>query len=319
MNGNVQLIKQVGLVTYSGLLDLKPDEQALIVAMAKLGIESVAVAWDEVQVDWAVFAGLVMRTAWNYHEQPEAFRAWLDRVAQAGVPVWNAPETIRWNMEKTYLRELAQQGVTVVPTVWLEQGETAVLADILAEQGWTEAVVKPVISASAYETWLVAEPVRAFTEPVEVAASTGSAADQARFEKMVAQRALMVQQKMPIEQGEWSLVFLGGVYSHAVLKKPQAGDFRVQEEHGGSTVLAAAPAWMIQQAEQVLAAAASSTSTGSTSTGSVSLYARVDGVVVNGRFVLMELELIEPALFLGLAAGSVERFAAQIAARLREK
>jgi hypothetical protein len=139
---------------------------------------------------------------------------------------------------------------------------------------------------------------------------------------MLAQRALMVQQKMPIEQGEWSLVFLGGEFSHAVLKRPAVGDFRVQEEHGGSTVLADAPAWMVTQAERVLAAATSSASTSSAtgaSTSSAALYARVDGVVVNGRFVLMELELIEPALFLGLAAGSVERFAAQIAARLREK
>ncbi|MCZ7672088.1 MAG: hypothetical protein M5U34_35675 [Chloroflexi bacterium] len=119
-------------------------------------------------------------------------------VEQAGVPLWNAPQIIRWNMEKTYLRELAQQGVAIVPTVWLEKGEAPILADILAAQNWSEAVVKPVISASGQGAW-----VTTVTEPVAVVTATGSvtAADQSRFEKMVAQRAVMVQQRMPIEQG----------------------------------------------------------------------------------------------------------------------
>lgn len=288
--------KTIGLVTYSGLLDLTPDERALAAALAELDVAAVAVAWDEARVDWAAFAGLVVRCAWNYHERPFAFRVWLDRVERAGVPLWNAPQTIRWNMEKTYLHDLAQRGVAIVPTVWLEKGETAVLANILIEQGWTEAVVKPVISASAYETW-----VTALTEPVQV-----GAVDQDRFEELLARKALMVQQKMPIEQGEWSLVFLGGEYSHAVLKRPQSGDFRVQEEHGGSSTLAEPPEWLSEQAKQVL------------KTVPDCLYARVDGMDINGRFVLMELELIEPALFLGLAAGSVERFAEQLVKRLND-
>ena len=285
--------KTIGLVTYSGLMAMTPDERALMAALATLGVDSVAVAWDDGQVDWAAFDGLVVRSAWNYHERPFAFQSWLDEVEQASVPLWNAPDVVRWNMEKTYLRDLAQQGVAIVPTVWVVQGEAPVLANILIEQGWTEAVVKPVISASAYETW--------------VTTSTGTVAvtDQSRFEKMVAQRAVMVQQKMPIEQGEWALIFLGGTYSHAVLKRPAVGDFRVQEEHGGSSTLTEPPKWMIEQAKKVQAVFDC-------------LYARVDGMDINGRFILMELELIEPALFLGLAAGSVGWFAEQIAKRLND-
>jgi glutathione synthase/RimK-type ligase-like ATP-grasp enzyme len=198
---NTDFLQRVGLVTYSGLLDLKPDERALAAALAELGVAATAVAWDDPRVDWAAFTGLVVRSAWNYHERPFAFKAWLAEVEQAGVSLWNAPETIRWNMEKTYLRDLARQGVAVAPTVWLEQGETAVLADILAEQGWTEAVVKPVISASAYETWLVTELVEvtpksveavtnlveAVTEPVEVTASTGSASTLDRLTALLRQ------------------------------------------------------------------------------------------------------------------------------------
>jgi glutathione synthase/RimK-type ligase-like ATP-grasp enzyme len=286
---NTDSLKRIGLVTCQKYMDMTPDEQALMLALADLGIEAAAVAWDDPQVDWGGYGGLFVRTVWNYHEHPEAFREWITAVEQMNVPVWNAPEIICWNMEKTYLQDLAQQGVAIVPTVWVEKGKVSDLADILVEQGWEEAVVKPVISASAYETWVTGVETAVF--------------DQSRFEKMVMQRAVMVQQKMPIEQGEWSLIFLGGRYSHAVLKRPAAGDFRVQEEYGGTSTQAQPPESLIEQARQI-------------PTVSDSLYVRVDGMDVNGRFILMELELIEPYLFLDLAVGSVEKFAAQILTNL---
>jgi glutathione synthase/RimK-type ligase-like ATP-grasp enzyme len=287
----------IGLVTCVGWMEMTPDEQALMAALAELGIESTAVAWDDSSVDWGAFDGLLIRTIWNYYEQPDAFRAWLDVVEQAGVPLWNSAQIVRLNMEKTYLRDLAQQGVAIVPTVWLEQGEVPVLANILSEQGWQEAVVKPVISISAMDTW--------------VTPSTGSvtlAADQARFEKLLAKQAMMVQQRMSIEQGEWSIIFLGGEYSHAVLKRPQDGDFRVQEEYGGTSTLMSPPGTLIEQARHALENA----STGSAQAVPDILYARVDGLDVNGRFVLMELELIEPYLFLEMAEGAVARFAQKL-------
>ena len=296
---NSESRSRIGLVTCQKYMEMTPDEQALIRVLAEFGVQAVPVAWDDARVDWAAYDGLVVRTAWNYHEKPEAFGVWLAVVEQAGVPLWNAPQVIRWNMEKTYLRELAQQGVAIVPTVWLEQGEVPVLANILTEQNWTEAVVKPVISASATETWVTA------TSTGSTSTSSVGTIEQSRFEKMLGKMGVMVQQKMPIEQGEWSLIFLGGAYSHAVLKRPATGDFRVQEEHGGSSTVTEPPESLIEQARQVQAVFDC-------------LYARVDGMVVNGRFILMELELIEPALFLGLAAGSVERFAEQIKKRLND-
>ena len=289
---NTDFLKRIGLVTCEKYLDMTPDEQALRLALAELGVEAVAVAWDDQQVDWTRFDGLLVRTIWNYHEQPFAFRSWLAEIEQAGVPVWNSVPTIQWNMEKTYLRELAERGVAVVPTVWLEKGETAVLSQILAEQGWTEAVVKPVISASAIDSWLTASTTSA--------SSVTEITDQPRFEELLARKALMVQQKMPIEQGEWSLMFFGGTYSHGVLKRPAEGDFRVQDEYGGTFALLEPPASLVAQARQIL------------ETVPGTLYARVDGMDINGRFILMELELIEPYLFLDLEDGSVERFAEKL-------
>lgn len=286
--------KVIGFVTCQKYMDMTPDEQALKLALAELGIQAVAVAWDDPEVDWSAFVGLLIRTIWNYHEQPEAFRSWLAAVEQAGVPVWNKVHTIRWNMEKTYLRDLAQLGLSVVPTVWLEKGETAVLANILSEEGWTEAVVKPVISASAYETWITNSKM--------------TVSDQARFDKLVAQMAVMVQQKMPIEQGEWSLMFFAGEYSHGVLKRPKDGDFRVQEEYGGTSILTTAPDYLIEQAKHLLETAVPDT-----------LYARIDGLELNGRFVLMELELIEPYLFLTFTEGAVERLAGLIEQALKNQ
>ena len=289
---NADILKRIGLVTCQKYMEMTPDEQALRLALADFGIEAVAVAWDDQMVDWTRFDGLLVRTIWNYHEQPTAFRSWLAEIEQADVPLWNNVSTIRWNMEKTYLQDLADRGVAVVPTVWLEKGETAVLSHILAEQGWTEAVVKPVISASAIDSWV--------TDLSQVAV------DKSRFEELLARKALMVQQKMPIDQGEWSLLFFGGEYNHGVMKRPKNGDFRVQEEYGGTSTLTEAPDYLIEQAQQVL------------KTVPGTLYARVDGMDINGRFVLMELELIEPYLFLTFTNGAVEKFAEKIIQKMNE-
>ncbi len=111
---NTGFLKVIGLVTCQKYLDMTPDEQALRLSLAELGVEAVAVAWDDTKVDWTRFDGLVVRTIWNYHEQPTAFRSWLAEIEQVGVAVWNNVPIIRWNMEKTYLRDLADRGVNIL-------------------------------------------------------------------------------------------------------------------------------------------------------------------------------------------------------------
>ena len=188
--------------------------------------------------------------------------------------------------ENAYQRHLAARGVATVPTVWLERGADADLGGLLAERGWAEAVVKPAISASARETWV--------TSP-----SSGRT-DQGRFRALLLAGDALVQPVVPEVRrtGEWSLIFLGGAFSHAMLKRPREGDFRVQEELGGSALREEPSPALVQQARQALAAAPAPC-----------LYARVDGVERDGRLVLMELELIEPVLYFGADPGAADRFA----------
>ena len=237
-------------------------------------------------MNWARFASAVIRSTWDYHLEPERYAVWLRRCARDGVNLWNRPATVLENMNKRYLADLAGAGVEVVAMEYLERGQPQSVRAILERRGWHQVVVKPAVSASAFGTW------RTSIERADV--------DQARLDREVAERSLLVQPFVDeiVSQGEWSLVFFGGEYSHAILKRPAAGDFRVQEELGGHAVPAEPPSAVIEQARAILGRVPAPL-----------LYARVDGVERNGRFVLMEVEINEPFLYIGSSPGAAARLA----------
>lgn len=282
----------VALATGAAWPELAPDDRLLLLALAEHGIAAAPAVWDDPRVAWDDFEAVVVRSCWDYHHRPDRFEDWTRRLEAAGVPVWNPPELLRWNMRKTYLVELAAAGVATVPTRFLEPAAAPELDAVLSAAGWKDAVVKPVVSASAHETWR---------------ARQGRAGDGDRFRRLVARMPVMVQPYLrEIEQeGEWSFCFFGGAFSHAVVKRPKPGDFRVQADLGGRSQLAAPPAGLVEQAAAALAAAPAGT-----------LYARVDGCVLGGTLHLMELELLEPGLFLALAPGAPDRFARAVVAAL---
>jgi glutathione synthase/RimK-type ligase-like ATP-grasp enzyme len=278
-------VTRVALVTCRAYPQLAEDDRLLRDALMDRGVAAEPVVWDEAAVEWAGFDAVVIRSTWDYHLQAEAFDAWISGLERSGVPLWNPPEVLRWNSRKTYLRELETAGIPTVPTRFIEQGG-APLASVLRETGWDEVVVKPVVSASAYETWR--------------ASRATLAQDAARYARLVAEGAVMVQPFLSgiMTDGEWSLCFFAGRYSHAVLKRPRPGDFRVQADHGGEYTSAQASRQLVAEAEAALRAA-----------GRPTLYARVDGCVMDGTFRLMELELLEPGLFLATDTGAADRFA----------
>lgn len=285
---------RLALVTYSGLPGLSEDDRLVVGPLAARGISAEPAAWDDPAVEWDSYDALVVRSTWNYHRSFDAFRAWIDRVEALGVPLWNPAALLRWNASKTYLRDLVGRGVRVLPTHWVERGSATDLAEVLAGEGWSDAVVKPAISASAYETW-------------RVAARRLRVEDDSRFRGLTGEGDVMVQPFLPelARDGEWSMIFLAGEYSHAVLKRPRRGDFRVQHEHGGTAEACAPPGHLTAAAREITAAVPAPW-----------LYARVDGCEVAGQFVLVELEMLEPSLFLASAASAAERFADAIAQRL---
>jgi len=278
------------LATCESIPDLTEDDQALIAPLAKRGIEARPAVWSDASVPWSAAEAVLIRSCWDYHLRLEEFMGWIASLEQAGVRVWNPAAMLRWNADKTYLRDLERKGIPIVPTLWPEAEIR--LQQELRRQRWKKAVVKPKVSATAYRT------------VVTSADDTNEA--QALADDLLRGPGVMVQEFMEevSTRGEWSLVFFSGQFSHAVVKTPQAGDFRVQHDFGGSEHSAQPPDSVIQAASRAIAAVES-----------VPLYARVDGVESGGQFLLMELELIEPVLFLKLAEGAADRFAEVIVAR----
>jgi hypothetical protein len=179
--------------------------------------------------------------------------------------------------------------------VWVERGAQIDLATLLRDHGLDAAVIKPVISLSAYKTWR--------TSLAE------AQAHQAAFDQLVAEQGVMVQAFIAdvTTQGELSLVFLGGSYSHTVCKRPRDGDFRVQADFGGTRAAMVPPAHVLAQAQAIVELVREPL-----------LYARVDGIDVGDRFLLMELELIDPVLFFAYDHAAPQRFAEALARTLRD-
>jgi len=246
-----------------------------------------AVPWRRPDVDWDRYEAVVIRSTWDYHKDPQAFLAVLEGIDRSRARLANPLSLVRWNLRKTYLRDLAARGIPIVPTHWGQGLEAAALTKLFDVLQTEDLVVKPVVSASAGDTF------RLRRGDAEGMAGT--------LEAIFRERAYMAQPFMPqmVEEGEYSLFYFGGVQSHTVQKVPKAGDFRVQEEHGAVIQAVAASAALAAWGRRVVQAVTPPP-----------LYARVDGVRdAAGGFALMELELIEPALYLRKDPGAARRFA----------
>ena len=286
----------IAFATYAADPEIQADDLPLAEALLQRGAIAVAQVWDDPAVDWTAFDAIVLRSTWDYFVKAERFRDWLDAREREGTRILNPLPAVRWNMDKRYLRDLEGRGVSIVPTHWVNQGERADLATILWDRGWDEVVVKPAISGAAHETWRVTPE--------------NAPASDARIHALAASGAVLVQPFLrEIERdGEWSLLFFGGRYSHAARKRPRAGDFRVQSQFGGLYSAEQPPKTALDAAHQVIATTLELAGLTATELP----YARVDGCIVDGRFLLMELEIIEPSLFFGQSPAAAARCAASI-------
>ena len=281
----------IGFATSEEHPELTPEDRAVREALAAREIDAQPLVWSATDPSRVAHDLVVIRSCWDYHHRPGEFLAWADALAARGVRVLNSPATLRRNAHKSYLVELANAGAVVIPTQLIRAGAGIELADVARALGSDAVVIKPAVSASSFHTTRL---------DVRDAHSEGV------FRAAVAARDMLVQPFVDaITQGELSIVFLNGTFSHAVIKRARDGDFRVQEEYGGITTAITPPLSVIAQAESVLRMLDAG-----------SLYARIDGIDAGGRFTLAEAELIEPYLFLSSSDGAVDRFAAAIAARL---
>lgn len=260
-------------------------------ALAREGMEAVPTAWTAHvdTVEGLRDAALVLPLlAWGYHADHASWLRACDTWARAGIAMANPPAVLAWNSNKRYLEGFARSGIAVPPTTWTDAVTQAQVDALFDATGAAQVIVKPTVSAGAYRTLRLRRGDALHEAPVGAA---------------------MLQPYLPtIEtEGETSLLFFGGRFSHAVNKRPAAGDFRVQFQYGGQyTVLDAPPAGAMALAERVLA-----------SVDAPLLYARVDTVPdADGRWMLMELELVEPDLYLGVDPHGGAGFAAAVRAFL---
>lgn len=269
------------------------EEGLLIEGLRARGLRAERRSWSDPDFDWSSTRGAILRSTWDYFHRPAEFRDWLRR-ARGATRLINAPALLDWNLDKRYLADLARAGVSVVPTHYVERGSGAALASVMVRHGWSEVVFKPVVSGGARLTYRTDLAAAARMETV--------------FSRCVAAEAMLVQPFQPdvLRNGELSLIVIGGRFTHAVRKRARRGDFRVQDDHGGTVHAHAATAEEMDFAESAVAGCPEPPA-----------YARVDAVRDPvGALCVMELELIEPELFFRFHEPAARALADQVAALL---
>jgi hypothetical protein len=282
---------RVALVTMSNLDQDDFDQAPLAAALAARGHASAVAAWDDANVAWESFDAALLRSTWDYHHRRDEFLAWAERAA-ARTRLFNPPADVRWNSHKFYLARLEEAGVPIVPTEFLARGSSCDLAALLDRRGWSEAVIKPAVSADSFAT--------------ERAVRDRLADGERHLAEHLPQRDMLVQAYMPavVEPGERCLVAIDGALSHAVRKRSKFLGGRHAGPEGVPVAIAADEA---AAASRILAALEPTP-----------LYARIDLVRdTDGVPRLMELELVEPSLFFEARPESAAALVAALERRVR--
>lgn len=279
---------RVALLSIDDLSDFVADDELVVEPLRSLGHTAEFVPW-QASLDWRDFGGVIIRTTWDYQNHLPAFLRVLQQIEKQ-TRLANPLEIVKWNADKSvYLQDLEARGARIIPTIWsdnrIERPEVKRWFDQLETD---EIVIKPGIGANAQDTFRI----KRGTEDVETLRTT------------FAGRSYMVQRFMSgiVDEGEFSLFYFNGEYSHAILKTPKPGDFRVQEEHGGLIQPIEPPAHLLATGEKILRHISPAL-----------LYARADFVrTADNEFALGELELIEPSMYLRNAEHAPQMFAEAI-------
>ncbi len=253
----------------------------------KIGWSVEEVSWRNRDVDWNQYEVIVIRSPWDYQQNPDAFLDVLEDIEQSTAVLENSLELVNWNIDKRYLRDLENKGIEIVPSLWREHFDPDEWPNFFEKLKSNEIIIKPTISAGADDTFRIRE-----SEKEEYSSKLSS---------IFSDRPFMVQPFMDniISEGEFSVFFFGDTYSHTILKTPKAKDFRVQEEHGGRLKTVDPEERLLQSARKLLDVITP-----------LPLYSRMDYVrTENNTFAVMELELIEPSLYFNMDPESPQRFA----------
>ncbi len=274
----------IGLLTCERLKELTLADQKIQAMLISHGLTVDALVWDDEKIDWTKYDLLIFRNTWDYYEKEVAFMEWLDRIEKLKIPTQNTLKTVKNNVHKYYLRDFEKMGIDILPTIFIDKNASFNLA-FLIPNSWDKAVIKPAFSAGSYLT--------------DIASKDNLDEQTMKYNEIGKNKDLLLQKFMPEIQslGETSLLFFNKKFSHAVCKTPKAGDFRIQSQFGGMYQPTTVSDNVLAQAQKIV-----------DTIDDELLYARVDGIVIGDKLYLMELELIEPDLYLDHHADAYESF-----------
>jgi glutathione synthase/RimK-type ligase-like ATP-grasp enzyme len=282
-------MKRCAFLTLDKKGDYCIDDEQAVRPLTAFGWQVSTLSWRQTAVPWTDFDAVIIRSTWDYWNDVAAFLKVLERIDRE-TRLANPLELVRWNLEKTYLRDLQARAVRIVPTIWPKSIRAERWVDFFDRMQSDELVIKPVIGANGEDACRVSR-----TDPLE---------RLEQIETLFRGRAAMVQRFMPhiLDEGEYSLFYFNGNLSHAILKVPVDAEFRSQEEHGAEILSVEPEQHLLEAGEQAVVALPGAP-----------LYARIDFVRNDaGKFALMELELIEPSMYLRTNEAASATFARAI-------
>ena len=282
--------RRLAFLSTDSLDDFVCDDEVAIPALAASGWAVDTVSWLDDAVRWGDYDLVIVRSPWDYQRDPERFLDVLRQIDRSSSRLANPLAAMRWNLDKRYLLALADAGVAVVPTIAGKRLDRRRLETLAAETGWRELVVKPVVGANADHTYRLRWPAAdGDLDSVLASHRDGAWLAQPFVDSIV-------------EEGEYSLFYFADDFSHAILKTPAHGDFRVQEEHGGRIRAVSADESLLGAGRSVMRALPTDL-----------LYARVDlARGASGEWLLMEVEIVEPSLYFRMESGAPVRFATAV-------
>ena len=271
------------------------EEAILAKALEANGINAERANWSDPDVDWAAADAAIFRSTWDYFDRFDEFKKWFDETSKK-IRFINAPETLLWNMDKHYLQDLEAKGLSIVPSLFMKKGSKQSLAEVCAKTDWQEFILKPCVSGCARHTYRINQ--------------SDISAHESILNELLQNEGMMLQEfhSSIMEQGEVSHMVMGGRYTHSILKKAKSGDFRVQDDFGGSVVSYEANAEEIVFAEKCFQ-----------NLSPMPLYGRVDIMWnADGKLMISELEVIEPELWFRYHPAAANRLAEAVLEYLKE-
>ena len=290
---------KIAYITYSGIGKYLPannfnEIEDMLPLLQSKGFDITAAIWDDPTVDWTKYNVALLKTPWDYHFKYEEFKNWLNKIEAIGIKLLNDFNMVRWNMDKHYLKEISSAGFDVIPSFFIDKGWNGELLLFFNALQTEQLIIKPCVSAGSKNTIILHKD--------------NCLREKSVVSSLVAESDYIIQPLMPqIQDGEWSFIFFNGRYSHTIIKKPKAGDFRVQQHFGGTIIPVHPKQKYVDRAADYLRHFAKN-----------AFYARVDGLMVKDEFVLMELELIEPFLYLSYGKNAVEYYCNALQEQLKK-